>query len=130
MNIFEAEIRLNNRQFEEEENGYRVVACHFSEIQEQTIERQADRCLYKGEEIKVLTQGGHEYLIPFNLEIDQVFPIDNGIMIVAKYNEEPSARVQMSRPAQATATRARTSDYLMDETPTFSRFSGDMLNFE
>ena len=41
----------------------------------------------------------------------------------------------MSRPAPATAARAkshfaRTSDYLMDDTPTFSRFSGDMLNFE
>ena len=84
MNIFEVE----NQSLMEDENGYKTVRCWFSEVQEQTIEKSPNRCLYTSSQIKVVTQGGHEYLVPFDLEIKRIFPIQDGILIAAKYNED------------------------------------------
>ena len=79
-------------------------------------------------------------MIPFNLTIEKVFAIQDGILIEARYNEdmiyyrnsEPSSQVKTQEREALAFTKGgvKNIDHLMEETPTFSRYSADSMHFE
>ena len=88
----------------------KLTYCHFSGIQEQTpsglnqideiFSESADsyndfkthsldmRCIYSGKHVKVITPGGQEFVIPMEQDVVDVYAIENGIILKARYNED------------------------------------------
>ena len=84
-----------------------MVYCTFSGIQEQTsndelspIQTQNSlnkksypkekdmRCFFKGRELTVVTRGGLKYVNNTRLEIQDVYPLEDGVLIKVLYNHD------------------------------------------
>ena len=46
------------------------------------------RCIFKGNQIKVVSRGGLEYVNNTRLMIHDVFPLEDGILIKAEFNSD------------------------------------------
>ena len=46
------------------------------------------RCFYKGTQLTVVTRGGPKYVNNIRLEIDEVFPMEEGLLIRAIFNSD------------------------------------------
>ena len=60
-------------------------------------------CFWKDSSIKILTQGGHEYVVPFNQEVKQVHSIAGGLLIHAVHSLD---RIQFTQSRQPQLDRA------------------------
>ena len=84
-----------------------MVYCTFSGIKEQTtaderacnmpariqdrrkMEQAKDmRCFYKDSRLTVITRGGLKYVNNLRLQIDEVFPLEDGLLIRALFNSD------------------------------------------
>lgn len=84
-----------------------MVYCTFSGIKEQTpsderassmpssikerrnqIANKDMRCFYKNNQLTVVTRGGLKYVNNLRLEIEEVFPMEEGLLIRAIFNSD------------------------------------------
>lgn len=85
------------------------ISCDFSGVREQQPHLQGAavkpmRCFYKDTELKVVTQGGMEFVNNPKQKIERVFPLQDGLIIQAEfrpdmYYYEPSGSNHYSRPS-------------------------------
>ena len=81
-----------------------MVKCHFASVKEQTaniiekpfqekadifrVPKRDQRCFFKDSSIRVYSRGGSEFVIPTLFQVENVFPIENGIIIQVRHDRD------------------------------------------
>jgi Anaphase-promoting complex subunit 1 len=52
------------------------------------IQKRDQRCYFKESSIRIYSRGGSEFVVPMVFQVEDVFPIENGIIVKLRYDRD------------------------------------------
>lgn len=52
------------------------------------LARRDQRCYFKDSSLRIYSRGGSEYVVPLVFNVEEVFPIENGLIVKVRHNRD------------------------------------------
>ena len=76
------------------------------------------RCVWDKSHVRVITNGGQEFVIPMQLDVVEVYAIEDGIILKTLHNEDQACGYDFNQRVNGSEANLKPpSDYSMQDTP-------------
>jgi hypothetical protein len=52
------------------------------------VPKKDQRCYFKDSSLRVYSRGGSEFIVPMIFNVEQVYPIENGLIVKVRYDRD------------------------------------------